>query len=183
MIWFEDHLYCGTFRADLCLKRRQKIGANQWPVWPIKCPEPDQIFNELDLRAQIWRFSPLSLDWGGCLPVTDRHRTRRSADPARMRIPRHGRAARQKRCKAGALRHAFQQHEEHRSGHSWIGRRSYFPCSIQTRARLSGCVFLPVPDGGRLYASPLGSTSRIANQRNIRSSSKALTRQAACGDR
>jgi hypothetical protein len=63
MTWFEDHLYCGTFRGILCLKRRQKDGAIQWPIWPINCPDPDQVFNEIDLRAQIWRFSPLSLDW------------------------------------------------------------------------------------------------------------------------
>ncbi|HYR88125.1 MAG TPA: hypothetical protein VE422_28865 [Terriglobia bacterium] len=62
MIWFEGRLYCGTFRANLCLKRRQKVHGPQWPVWPIKCPDGD-VFQELDLRGQIWRFDPRTASW------------------------------------------------------------------------------------------------------------------------
>src|ERR1700722_1970045 len=61
MARFEDHLYCGTFRAQLCLKQRQKSGAPPWPVWPVNCPK--EVHGKLDMRAQIWRVSLTSGDW------------------------------------------------------------------------------------------------------------------------
>lgn len=61
MSWFNDRLYCGTFRANLCLKKRQTFRPPQWPVWPIQCP-PDA-FADIDLRAQIWRYDPRAARW------------------------------------------------------------------------------------------------------------------------
>ncbi|HXJ18229.1 MAG TPA: hypothetical protein VNM68_13675, partial [Candidatus Polarisedimenticolia bacterium] len=61
MTWFAGHLYCGTFRAHLCFKRRQKVAGPQFRVWPIECP--DDMFKTLDLRAQIWRFDPARSEW------------------------------------------------------------------------------------------------------------------------
>src|SRR6185436_15541448 len=61
MTWFEGHLYCGTFRAHLCFKQRQKENGPKFPVWPIQCP--DDMFKTLDLRAQIWRFDPVASEW------------------------------------------------------------------------------------------------------------------------
>ena len=49
MAWFEGRLYCGTFRAHLCFKQRQKENGPKFPVWPIKCP--DDMFKTLDLRC------------------------------------------------------------------------------------------------------------------------------------
>lgn len=61
MAWFEGHLYCGTFRAHLCFKQRQKENGPQFPVWPIECPA--DLFTTVDLRAQIWRFNPMTSGW------------------------------------------------------------------------------------------------------------------------
>lgn len=58
MAWFNDHLYVGTTRANLCLiKARVPIPMS---FWPVNCPE--QMFN-IDLRAHIWRYSPQSGKW------------------------------------------------------------------------------------------------------------------------
>jgi len=58
MAWFQDYLYVGTTRANLCLlKGRLAMGAE---VWPVQCP--DDVY-DLDLRAQIWRFNPRTGEW------------------------------------------------------------------------------------------------------------------------
>jgi 1-acyl-sn-glycerol-3-phosphate acyltransferase len=62
MNWYEGRLYCGTFRANLCLKRRQTIAGPQYDPWPIECPDGDE-FNKIDCRAQLWRFDPATLQW------------------------------------------------------------------------------------------------------------------------
>lgn len=49
--WFDDHLYIGTIRHVLVtLSKRVAFDA----VWPVPLPKADE---ELDVRAQIWRYS------------------------------------------------------------------------------------------------------------------------------
>jgi hypothetical protein len=58
MAWFDNHLYVGITRANLCM-----IKANNPPplrVWPTKCP--DDVY-DLDRRAQIWCFDPKAESW------------------------------------------------------------------------------------------------------------------------
>jgi hypothetical protein len=58
MTWFQDHLYVGTTRANLCM-----LKGNNPPLyhcWPVKCP--DDVY-ELDRRAQIWRYNPRTQEW------------------------------------------------------------------------------------------------------------------------
>ena len=58
MTWFGDRLYVGTTRANLCLiKARVPVSMS---TWPVNCPE--NLF-DIDLRAQIWRYSPESDNW------------------------------------------------------------------------------------------------------------------------
>ena len=58
MAWFENCLYVGTTRANLCM-----VKSNNPPdlvCWPVRCP-PDVY--DLDLRAQIWRYVPSNGEW------------------------------------------------------------------------------------------------------------------------
>ncbi|MCU0233055.1 MAG: hypothetical protein MUE90_03350 [Thermoanaerobaculales bacterium] len=61
MAWFQDHLYVGTTVHTLCLVRaappKTPAALDPWPV-----PVPGDLFS-LDLRAQIWRYSPDSARW------------------------------------------------------------------------------------------------------------------------
>lgn len=62
MNWYEGHLYCGTFRANNCFLKARRIGRPQWSPWPNNCPDGD-VFQKLDVCAQIWRFEPGSATW------------------------------------------------------------------------------------------------------------------------
>jgi hypothetical protein len=58
MAWFNGQLYVGTTRGNFPLmKRRLPIGMH---AWPVECPEDPF---SLDLRAEIWRYSPLEGRW------------------------------------------------------------------------------------------------------------------------
>lgn len=61
MAWFGDRLYVGTTVHTLCLVRaappKTPAALDPWPV-----PVPADLFS-LDLRAQIWRFDPVSGTW------------------------------------------------------------------------------------------------------------------------
>ena len=58
MASFRDHLYVGTTRCNLCLiKARVPVPMT---FWPVNCP--DKVF-DLDLRAHIWRYSPVTGSW------------------------------------------------------------------------------------------------------------------------
>ncbi len=58
MGWFNGHLYVATTRGNFPLmKKRLPIGLDPWPV---ECPEDP--FN-LDLHAEIWRYSPGDDSW------------------------------------------------------------------------------------------------------------------------
>jgi len=58
MVWFGDHLYVGTTRANLCI--RKTIDPPPHYIWPVKCP--DDVY-DLDRRSQIWRFDPRRGEW------------------------------------------------------------------------------------------------------------------------
>jgi cyclopropane fatty-acyl-phospholipid synthase-like methyltransferase len=61
MAWFRDALYVGTARNMLALVQssppREPAAMNPWPV-----DVPESVFS-LDLRAQLWRYSPESDAW------------------------------------------------------------------------------------------------------------------------
>jgi hypothetical protein len=58
MAWFDDHLYVATTRGNFPLmKARLPIAMD---VWPVECPEDPF---DLDLRAEIWRYSPRQHGW------------------------------------------------------------------------------------------------------------------------
>jgi ubiquinone/menaquinone biosynthesis C-methylase UbiE len=58
MAWFQDHLYVGTTRANLCMVKSNN--PPELPFWPVKCP---QDVYDLNLRAQIWRYNPRTREW------------------------------------------------------------------------------------------------------------------------
>lgn len=58
MAWFNRKLYVGTTRGNFPLmKRRLPIGMD---IWPVECPEDPF---SLDLRAEIWRYTPEEGTW------------------------------------------------------------------------------------------------------------------------
>ncbi len=58
MAWFNHKLYVGTTRGNFPLmKRRLPIGMD---IWPVECPEDPF---SLDLRAEIWRYTPEENSW------------------------------------------------------------------------------------------------------------------------
>ncbi len=64
MVWFQDHLYVGTGRANLMLLKygMQFLHMDQWPVevpYPPYTPEFEQNY----ARGEIWRYSPISGVW------------------------------------------------------------------------------------------------------------------------
>lgn len=54
MAWFNDRLYVGTTRSNLCLFKVSRIKKNV-DIWPVECP--DYVYSQ-DMRAQIWRWDP-----------------------------------------------------------------------------------------------------------------------------
>jgi len=63
MIWFRDHLYVGTTRANLANRGIQITSKNPdrlGSIWPVEIPD-DSLSN--DLRAQIWRYYPPADNW------------------------------------------------------------------------------------------------------------------------
>lgn len=59
MAWFKGKLYVGTGRHNLCLFIRGR-GTDVPPNLPVECPED---LLDLDLRAQIWRYTPETGVW------------------------------------------------------------------------------------------------------------------------
>jgi hypothetical protein len=58
MAWFKDRLYVTTMRDNFALMRsRLSVGLD---VWPVECPTDPF---ELDLRAEIWCYDPLTGAW------------------------------------------------------------------------------------------------------------------------
>ncbi len=64
MAWFQDHLYVGTTRANLCLIRAGQPHL-RIDVWPVECPNPvySPEFEHNEARAEIWRYSPPLNQW------------------------------------------------------------------------------------------------------------------------
>ena len=61
MIWFKDHLYVGTTRANLhLLWFTMGENVNRFSVWPVEHPANPY---DLDLRGQIWRYNPHTEQW------------------------------------------------------------------------------------------------------------------------
>src|SRR5580765_1096817 len=58
MAWFDGCLYVGTTRANLCMIKVNNPHAMR--QWPTKCPKD---IDDLDRRAQIWRFNPKTGNW------------------------------------------------------------------------------------------------------------------------
>lgn len=65
MSWFQDHLYVGTTRGHLFLlgtaSRAVPELAPKRLQWPVNVPK--NIYHDLDMRAQIWRFNPRDETW------------------------------------------------------------------------------------------------------------------------
>jgi len=59
-VWYDDHLYVGTFRDALVLIKLRSPFDVKLPFWPI--PVPESVW-DADLRAQIWRYSPKADLW------------------------------------------------------------------------------------------------------------------------
>jgi hypothetical protein len=58
MGWFNGHLYVATTRGNFpFMKSRLPIGMD---TWPVECPENPF---DLDMRAEIWRYSPQDGSW------------------------------------------------------------------------------------------------------------------------
>jgi 2-polyprenyl-3-methyl-5-hydroxy-6-metoxy-1,4-benzoquinol methylase len=62
MQWHDARLYVGTTRANLCLRHTNDPPALQ--PWPVPCPED---VYELDLRAQICSYDPVTDEWARLL--------------------------------------------------------------------------------------------------------------------
>jgi len=63
MVWFQDHLYVGTSRANLAYRgrwRAERDGEGLGEIWPVRIPKG--LF-DIDLRAHIWRYNPLTGHW------------------------------------------------------------------------------------------------------------------------
>jgi ubiquinone/menaquinone biosynthesis C-methylase UbiE len=63
MVWFKDHLYVGTSRANLAYRgrwRSERDGEGLGETWPVRIPRG--LF-DIDLRAQIWRYDPITGNW------------------------------------------------------------------------------------------------------------------------
>jgi hypothetical protein len=54
MAWFQNKLFVGTTRSNLCLFKVSKI-EKRLDRWPVQCP--DYVYDQ-DMRAQIWSFDP-----------------------------------------------------------------------------------------------------------------------------
>src|SRR5256885_37869 len=58
--WYNDHVYIGTIRHLLVLVKLRIPIDTPGQVWPVPAPKSDR---DLDLCAQIWRYSPVADSW------------------------------------------------------------------------------------------------------------------------
>lgn len=91
MAWFKGALYVGTTRSNMAMLRFAMQGRlDDFEIWPVKTPETREGLNQLDRRAQIWRFTPQDNRWmlvykspvvdGVDYTETDRERTKALLD-------------------------------------------------------------------------------------------------------
>src|SRR5205085_3860807 len=59
-LWYDDHVYIGSNRHLLIMMKKRFTFEIPLAVWPVPVPETDK---EIDLRAQIWRYSPKTQTW------------------------------------------------------------------------------------------------------------------------
>ena len=64
MVWFQDHLYVGTGRANLMLLKYGMpfVKIDQWPV-EVPYPPYTSEFEQTCARGEIWRYSPEPQHW------------------------------------------------------------------------------------------------------------------------
>ncbi|WP_016950036.1 hypothetical protein [Anabaena sp. PCC 7108] len=64
MAWFNNHLYVGTSRANLCLLKFAMPFVTM-DHWPVECPHLNYTpeFEHKCARGEIWRFNPLLDQW------------------------------------------------------------------------------------------------------------------------
>ncbi|MBK1650001.1 hypothetical protein, partial [Rhabdochromatium marinum] len=75
--WFQEHLYIGTGRANLCLLKFAMPYVSI-DTWPIDCPHRNYTpeFEQQAARGEIWRHHPKSRQWQRCYQaplVSDPH--------------------------------------------------------------------------------------------------------------
>lgn len=64
MAWFKGALYVGTTRSNMAMLRFAMKGRlDDFEIWPVKTPETREGLNQLDRRAQIWRYNPQKEEW------------------------------------------------------------------------------------------------------------------------
>jgi len=165
MRWFNGALYCGTFRGNFCLKYRQQHEDSTWPVWPIRCPKPEDVYRELDLCAEIWRFDGGARQW---------NRVQKSPMVA-------GKSGEDVARECGYRGMAVFQGRSDTKPTLYVGTYSYTgsigPLILRSE---DGSSFEPTIEGGmgiqgissfrflvpfndRLYTSPVGATKRAKN--------------------
>jgi hypothetical protein len=65
MAWFQGNLYVGTNRDFLCVERATQAfyGVGLYEPHPLSCVTCPPSPYDMDLRAEIWRYSPASGQW------------------------------------------------------------------------------------------------------------------------
>lgn len=65
--WFNEHLYIGTGRANLCLLKFA-MPYVRIDTWPVECAHRNYTpeFEEVAARGEIWRYSPALDHWERC---------------------------------------------------------------------------------------------------------------------
>ncbi|MBT8419655.1 MAG: hypothetical protein KJO08_02210 [Gammaproteobacteria bacterium] len=63
-VWFREHLYIGTSRANLCLLKFA-MPFVRIDTWPVDCPYQNytRAFERLAARGEIWRYDPITSLW------------------------------------------------------------------------------------------------------------------------
>ena len=65
LAWFKDHIYIGTTRSNFqMIKIQTTFRELPLPIWPVEGPDDQEgLYQELDRRAQIWRYSVKQKTW------------------------------------------------------------------------------------------------------------------------
>ena len=64
MTWFDNMLYVGTTRQNLCMLRLQSAFQTvPFHKWPVECPDTIDQLDRTDRRAQIWCYDPGIKRW------------------------------------------------------------------------------------------------------------------------
>lgn len=64
MAWFKEKLYLGTTRSNMCMLKLQSAFAQlEMSIWPVECPDTLDGLYQIDRRAQIWSYEPITNMW------------------------------------------------------------------------------------------------------------------------